>query len=176
MSAIQIPTAEAHKIFQRESAKIAKIGPRAAHRAAQKLRLYLRQRTDELKITDLGSYKAGFQVVGESVVNDAPHAGIVELGARPHPVSKEGVEAIARWVRRKLRITPTPPAGITPNVNNVSTRPRRPTVDEALQIAQAIAQKIRREGQAPRYVMRDSLPRAVAFYKQELEALLSGVA
>lgn len=35
------------------------------------------------------------------VKNDAPYAGIIERGARPHAVSPEGVEAIRQWVIKK---------------------------------------------------------------------------
>lgn len=70
------------------------------------------------------------------VFNDAPYAGIVELGARPHPVSREGQLAILEWVQRHFR-----------------------GEDEKAQrrIARAIVHKIRREGQRPTYFVRDSL-------------------
>ena len=34
------------------------------------------------------------------LLNDAPHAGVVEAGARPHPVSPAGVAALHAWVWR----------------------------------------------------------------------------
>lgn len=36
------------------------------------------------------------------IENDAPHAGVIERGARPHGVSEEGEERIRQWVRRKI--------------------------------------------------------------------------
>lgn len=34
------------------------------------------------------------------LINDAPHAGVVERGARPHPVSREGFLALVGWAKR----------------------------------------------------------------------------
>lgn len=42
--------------------------------------------------------------LGWRLDNSAPHAGIVEGGARPHPVSREGVEAIREWVSKILQL------------------------------------------------------------------------
>jgi hypothetical protein len=36
--------------------------------------------------------------------NDAPHIGVLECGARPHPVSLEGQRAIYEWVERHFRL------------------------------------------------------------------------
>lgn len=62
------------------------------------------------------------------LLNDAPHAGIVEGGARPHPVSAEGVARIQGWVRRNFR-------GISEREQNT--------------ILWGIVRKIREQGQAP---------------------------
>jgi len=70
-----------------------------------------------------------------SIVNNAPHIGVLELGARPHPVSFEGRIAIARWARLKFGVSP----------------------GEAQGIAEAIAHKIAAHGQKPTYFVRDSL-------------------
>lgn len=69
-----------------------------------------------------------------SVENDAPYVGILETGARPHPVSIEGKRAIARWAKAKFGVD-------------------RP---EANRIANAIAWKISKKGQKPTYFVRDS--------------------
>jgi hypothetical protein len=119
--------------------------------ACIRLRNYLVKRCRELGITDLGGYERGFRVVGTSVINDAPHAGIVELGAPPHPVSEDGVRAIAAWVRRKLRHSSQPRTKTGKFKTNVFSR------DEADEIAEKIAWKIRHYGQEPRYVVRDAL-------------------
>lgn len=169
MSVITIDVNQVSSVYAKEMSKVRKMSARAATRAAHRLRAHLRAVTDEIGITDMGTYKAGFRVDGTSVVNDAPHAGIVELGARPHNVSREGIEAIARWVRRKLRKM------------TISKRTNRLTrvkygADEALRIAFAIARKISVEGQEPRYVMRDALEVARDLYGQELALAMSGAA
>jgi hypothetical protein len=113
--------------------------------AAMKLKTYLVQQTDELGITDLGFYKLGFQAIGPVVINDSPHGGVVEEGARPHPVSKEGQEAIYQWCIRKLHLEEK----------------------EARQAAFLISQKIKHEGQEGHHLMRDALPKAHDFLVEE---------
>lgn len=159
---ITITPGQVPGIYRRETAKFRAAIEKAARSAARRLKVHLVARTNELGITDQGTYRAGFKVDDKTVYNDAPHAGIVELGARPHPVSREGIEAIAAWVRRKLRIPPATEGG----------RRRKYTQDQAMSIAYAIANKIREVGQAPRYVMRDALPMAGVFYGEELRRFL----
>jgi len=92
----------------------------------------------------LGQLKASWRVTTHvagkyrvpEIENTAPHVGIVEAGARPHPVSREGVEALTRWAHLVLGLDPA----------------------ESERAARGIAFKIRREGQAPTYFVRDSLP------------------
>jgi hypothetical protein len=79
--------------------------------------------------------------------NDAPHAGIVEQGARPHRVSPEGIEALTEWARRKLGVDPV----------------------EAKRIAMAIAWRIRQRGQAPTFFVRAEIPTLLKFAEDELD-------
>jgi hypothetical protein len=73
---------------------------KAAHRARARLvresPVYTGQFKNSWKVIDFGS------PAGATVRNDAPHAGIIEKGARPHKVSREGFEAIKAWARKKL--------------------------------------------------------------------------
>ena len=123
---------------------------RAARAAAFRLKAYLVEVVKQSGITDRGTYKGSFRVVDESVLNDAPHAGIIELGARPHPVSKEGQEAIKQWCMRKLKLSES----------------------EAASVAYLICQKIKKEGQKPHYFMRDAIPKAIEFFEIELKRLM----
>lgn len=67
--------------------------------------------------------------------NDAPHAGIVEEGARPHSVSAAGRQAIYEWARRHF-----PGAG-----------------DRAWKsITWAICKRLRERGQPGKFFIRDS--------------------
>lgn len=54
---------------------------------------------------DTGAMKARWRVSKGgtvTIVNDAPYAGVVEAGARPHGVSIEGRHAIKLWFMRKV--------------------------------------------------------------------------
>lgn len=147
---IRIPADELPKALRGEGERIREIIRKAAKAAAMRLKTYLVRRTDALGITHSGIYKGSFRATDNSVVNDAPHAGIVELGARPHPVSKEGREAIKQWAMVKLGLS----------------------AQEAESAAWAIANKIKLYGQEGRYVMRDAVPMALEFYKKELTRLI----
>ncbi len=128
-------------------------GEKARHRTAQRYVVHLRRLADALGITYQGTYKRGFVARGPVVENDAPHAGVIEDGARPHPVSMEGQQAIKEWAMRKL--------GLPEN--------------EARSVAFLVARKIKEKGQEAKHVMRDSLPAAVAFLGRELERAFSEI-
>lgn len=79
----------------------------------------------------------GFEGAAQAALyNDAPHAGIVEQGARPHAVSQEGIEALAAWAQRKLGLDEKAARGV----------------------AYAIAAKLKEQGQAPTYFTRGQMP------------------
>jgi len=75
-----------------------------------------------------------------SLINDAPYAGIIEAGARPHPVSEEGRESIRLWVSRHF--------------------PGQ-TEQELDGITMAIVHKLRTKGQKPTWFVRDSMDKIV---------------
>jgi hypothetical protein len=85
--------------------------------------------------------------------NDAPHAGIVESGARPHPVSEEGMDELRLWAMRKLGVDEK----------------------EGKRIAEAIAWKLRTDGQEPTYFTRAEIPALLQFAEQELDRELKKV-
>lgn len=85
-----------------------------------------------------------------NIENSAPYAGVVEEGARPHSVSAEGKASIALWARRKLGATD----------------------QEAQQIAEGVAWKLRKQGQKPTYFVRDSLDEIRTFTAQSVIAAI----
>lgn len=90
-------------------------------------------------------------VVAE-IHNDAPYAGIVEMGARPHPVSEAGQLAIFEWVKRHFYYF----AGRDRHAF-LKRRKFTGVIDtEAKEIAGAIVWRIRHYGQKPTYFVRDS--------------------
>ena len=109
---------------------------------------------------DMGVFVSRWNAVGTSVINDAPHAPFVEHGTRPHPVSREGREALRDWVIRKLSRETGVRDGRT------SQAVFRQSHDEwARGVAWAIATKISREGTEPYHVIprsRAALQRAGA--------------
>jgi hypothetical protein len=121
--------------------------------AAQRGRAHLR---DKLPVGVTGHLRAGWEIFdlpqGITLANSAPHAGIVERGTRPHEVNREGIDSIREWVRLKLKVE----------------NPK-----EAESITWAIIEKIRREGQKPLWIVRDSIGKLTVFAREEIERQLS---
>jgi hypothetical protein len=156
-----------------ERIDITKLGPATRHRNAMVVeglrrglrmgarggRAVLVRRTPK----DRGQLKAGWRSKTfpegkrevARVTNDAPYAGVVELGARPHQVSLEGRVAIAGWVRRHF-----------PQLSDA----------EAWSFAHNIAAKLAAEGQAPTYFVRNSLPDLTGLRNMEINRALTDVA
>ncbi len=84
---------------------------------------------------------------------------MVEGGARPHAVSKEGVDAIREWVARVLQLGQMK-AGPHKGQRRKLTKRERETdrwKREIDSITWAIVAKLREEGQEPRWVVRGVL-------------------
>lgn len=142
---------------RRERAIVASAALAAAHR----YRAHLVELVDGAGVTDTGVYRRSFKVIrsadglGATVENHAPHAGVLERGARPHFVGAKVRAMIARWARRKLGLSQK----------------------EAIAAAWAIAYKISREGSKAHYFVRDSLPVARRLFGDEVRRRLKrGVA
>jgi hypothetical protein len=145
---------------------------RAMKRAAQRGRSYLVKRTP----VDQGQLKASWKTqvtatgeggdIAASIINGAPHAAIVEEGARPHPVSNEGFYAIFLWAkrhgvvgaRRKFqrggRTRIQGPQQVRIIRGFAFTDADVPTAELAL----GICRKIQKHGQEATYFVRDSMP------------------
>jgi hypothetical protein len=152
--------------LRREAKQVPQKLARAALRAAHRGKAHLIRRTKEKGITDMGQYANSFEVkkgLGDddlaTITNTAPHAGIIELGARPHPVSREGFERIREWVARKM-------LGISATMADEN--------EEVDRIAWAIVKKIERYGQAPRHVFKDEQEMLTRFWRVEFERALKG--
>jgi len=112
---------------------------------------------------DRGEYKAGWtvrQLIGSNEVqlaNDAPYAGVIELGARPF---RPPFAPIFEWVKRKAAAL-----GIVALAPGKRFRGSASlTSDEdaaAKKVAWAVVNAIAKRGLPPRYVMRKQLPFAV---------------
>jgi hypothetical protein len=75
---------------------------RAMFSAAQRGKAFIVSKSP----VDRGILKNAWRVVkmsdGVMLINDQPYAGVMEQGARPFKISREGREALAAWVMRKL--------------------------------------------------------------------------
>ena len=131
---------------------------RAQKRAANRSRVALVRKTP----VDRGQMKNAWRVAGDArysprkgrapirIVNDAPYAGVVERGARPHKVSRAGRESLEDWARRKLGVS------------------RK----EAKAISFAIAKKLEKEGQKGLFIVQEALPEMRRTLQKEFESLL----
>ncbi len=180
MSVIVVKMEDLPNVYRGELGKVKRVMHKAARAAAMKLKAYLVNLVDEKGITYMGELKNSFEVDGNSVTNTAPHFAFIELGTRPHKVSMEGVEAIERWVRIKLLHQPDQTwadkraQAEGKDINALSALLGVPSVtDDVKKITWAIVKKIEREGTKPHWLMRDSVPKATEYYKQEFERLLA---
>lgn len=132
---------------------------------------------------DLGQYKNSWRVTGtgaaSAIVNDAPHAGIIEKGARPHGVNRAGIEALTAWALRKLvsgEMASKLKADNTRQYKNQygtwgARKGRRRSAaleKEAKGIAFAIAAKLKKEGQKGRFIVEGSMPQLVKILQIEV--------
>lgn len=169
----------------------------AAHRGRAILVRATPVNTGQLKaawLVVIGGWLAGF--IAE-VVNDAPHAGVIEAGARPHAVSRAGVEAIRRWVmlkmfgwmaapmrrlaKREARATATLSRHRANRAASLRAARAIGASQEAMgalnkevdRVVWGIVGKLKREGQKPTYFVRRSLPRLKRALKVEVEAAMA---
>lgn len=122
--------------------------------------------------TDQGQLRAGWRVTSRSrefsgfadtlaeLINDAPHITIVELGAKPHKVSREGWMAIYEWARRHYRGAVTG-AGVKVYTlgggGTMRGRKRNGALDPDIErITWAIVAKIKKKGQKATLFVRNS--------------------
>lgn len=118
------------------------------------------------------------------ILNDAPHIGVLEKGARPHKMSPAAIEALAGWVYRKIiggdKGARAAAKAARPWAKRSSGASNKKGVDdaraEALRIANAIAWKIRKHGQAPKYFVRDARSEVVDALAAEVLAEMNRVA
>lgn len=134
---------------------------------------------------DQGQLKASWRVrkpVGDIVkaelINDAPHAGIVEMGARPHKVSAEGWAAIYEWVRRHFGFTTTVRSGKNKGKQSRMKKVKGDTGEDPglSEITWGIVKKIEREGQLPTWFVRKRLPQLHNITIQEIVKQLEKMA
>jgi hypothetical protein len=118
--------------LERQAKKFRKRMDRALYRAAQRGRRLLMQRSPVgVGATFRSAWSEPRELpdgkLGYEVVNDSPHAAIVEYGSRPH---MPPVDAIALWVQRKFQMSEA----------------------QARKVAWAVAMSIKKNGTKPHHV------------------------
>lgn len=138
------------KLLQRRAKAHEKGVRRAALSAAHRGKAMIGRYTP----SDLGQLSLSWNVRGDAkgallaeLYNDAPHAGVVEMGARPHKVSAEGWGAIYEWVERHFPEARDEEGGVDAYGND----------PEVSRITWAIVKKIGREGQKPTHFVKNRL-------------------
>lgn len=116
--------------------------------------------------------------------NDAPHAGIIERGARPHNVSEEGQLALLDWVLRNVHlgrnqgvkaVAATRQAKrIVAGTSTLKTAGKaygraNDILAEALAVVAGIVRKYRREGQKGHFIVEKALPELKKLAMDEAE-------
>jgi hypothetical protein len=124
---------------------------------------------------------------GSELVNDQPYAGIMERGARPFKISREGREALARWVFRKIlqgsiqvqkagRVSKAKylPVGVAQaRAQQHKARVRAELEAEADAIAWAIAKKFERVGMKGKRFVWQALPKLADIMEEEINRSLT---
>ena len=154
MPTVEISAKDLGKALLREGQRVPGAVQKASIAAARRFQALLVRLTDDAGVTDTGALKNSWRAErtedGATVFSDCPYAGIIELGARPHPVSIEGQAAIKGWAMRKLRLSEK----------------------EAERVAFLICRKIREHGQEGHHIVQNALPMAIAYFGQELRRVL----
>lgn len=138
--------------------------------------------------TDQGQLRAGWKVkpgatdfalgtdpVLATLVNDAPHIAMVELGSRPHKMSPEGWAAIYEWVRRHFRGGTLGGAGRMkrPAKNSVvGIVAYRGDDPEISKITNAVVHRIAVKGTAPTFFIKNSIAELRAVMIDEVKIAL----
>ena len=169
MSVVRTTPDKVGKLLKRRAEAHKKGVRRAAFSAAHRGKTMIGHYTP----SDLGQLTLSWDVRGDStgpimaeLYNDAPHAGIVEMGARPHKVSPEGWTAIYEWVERHFPDARDAEGDVDAYGND----------PEVSRITWAIVRKIGREGQKPTHFVRKRIPTFHAITVKEINHHLSKLA
>lgn len=103
MTTINLTPAELPKLLAAHEKLLPKAVMDGCRMAAERGRSYL----VKVSPTDQGMYRNSWRTrtvagIYPEIINDSPHAGIIELGARPHGVNRAGMEALIEWCKRHL--------------------------------------------------------------------------
>lgn len=162
--------------IRKGEARFAKAMSRGLRMGAERGRGIMVRRTP----MDLGQLRASWKVKATELVaellNDAPTAGLVELGSRPHKVSAEGWQAIYEWVRRHPELYGQKHARtqVSATLTQLAALgPFKGLDPEISSITWAIVKKIEKYGQKPTFFVLLSLELLRTALIAEVERQLS---
>lgn len=129
---------------------------------------------------DEGIMKNAWKVVaggGETgsvrIENLAPHAGIIEAGARPHPVSEEGRKAIEGWVRRVVLSGYVTNGGLKATGKERKLTSQEKADADVSAIVARIIWKIRTKGAKGHWIVKDNMEELRAFVFEEIDRYMA---
>lgn len=150
-----VPAEKLGKVMKDADRRMRQAINKGAKRAAWRGKDRLIKAADDKKIRYRKRYQKSFRIRRRdgnwAIVNEAPQAGIIELGTRPHPVSEGGIKMLERWAKRTL--------GIRGRSKKAKAQARG--------VAEAIARDIQHRGQKGRYVFRDELDKLARYWREE---------
>lgn len=196
---IKVPPGQLGVFLKRQAKKFGDNVERGVRLGAERGRKLLRDKTPVYDGLMRAAWKVSAipQGKGTLLSNDAPYAGVIEGGARPHGVSPEGKALIREWVRKKLtivdggKIGPAMKgagAGYGIPKNNIGPwahkqQKARPLTklesgygQEAEQIdaiVEAICHKIAMKGQPGKWIVRDNLGTLKRYVMDEIAGLMA---
>ena len=133
---------DVHKIFERDAKTIRKDSLKYVRKAMRESKSYIKAKTPEVTSELKGSWHYRVKMRGAVLFNDAPYAAVVELGARPHSVSMEGIENIKMWAMEKYGYSEK----------------------EATNVAFGYAKRLKKEGQKPTYFVENEKPELMRIF------------
>lgn len=153
---IKIPAGKLGASLRHRKADLQRALLRGSHRGAHRARALMVAKTP----VDTGQLRASWKVKKGSVsgtrrkavlaelINDAPHAGIVEKGARPHKVNRAGIKALTAWAWRHF-----------PGADPKFIR----------RIVWGVVKKLRTKGQKPTHFVKNNRKEAERMLRVEVE-------
>lgn len=180
MATVQIHGSRMGAVF-RAMAKRHPAAVRAGLRdGAERGRTLMKRLTPVDLHTMINAWEVHTQPYGASLDNTAPHAGIIEGGARPHGVSKEGQASIREWVIRNLEIATVKRGKSAGKARKLNSREKAalktdPAADYAKAVDSvvfAICETIRRKGTTGKFMVRSNLEKLARFANQAIKAAM----
>ncbi len=160
------------KALRQEAGRVRGAGLRGLRMGARRGEALMAVKSQD--ISDLSLFMQGWTVrntpKGAELLNDAPHAAIVEAGSRPH---WPPLLPILEYLGRKKGVST---AGVTQggkwDLSDQEMFTRSEALEELRLFAVKVAGKIAAHGTSPKWILRDSQPQFARFVSEEVERAL----